>query len=108
MDLLKKRGCRPLLVVVLQEARNLVLVIQSRPEVLPHRPGVPVAEAVLQPIVVVAIEPLLLERPLEVPATSVATQKKGCFDNTHVLIPYATQTRRKEITPRRGAAPGLA
>ena len=53
--------------MVLQEAGQLVLVVQPRAEVLAHRPGVPVAEAVVQPLVVGVIEALLLQRPFQVP-----------------------------------------
>ena len=61
----RRRGAR--LVVVLQETRQLVLVIQSGVEMLAHRPGVAFAQAVVQPFVVSVIESLLLHRPLEVP-----------------------------------------
>ena len=61
-------GGRPRLVVVFQEAGHLVLVIQSRAEVLAHRPGVPLAEPVVQPFVVGVIESLLLQRPFAGPS----------------------------------------
>ena len=59
----------PRLVVVLQEAGQLVLVVQPRAEVLAHRPGVPVAEPVVEPLVVGVVEPLLLQASIRGPST---------------------------------------
>ena len=63
----RERGGRPRLVVVLQEAGQLVLVIQPGVEVLAHRPRVSLAQAVVEPLVVGVVEPLLLQRPFQVP-----------------------------------------
>ena len=60
-----RRGSR--LVVVLEEAREPVLVVEAREEVLPHRPCLAALEAVVEPLVVRVVEALLLEGPLEVP-----------------------------------------
>ena len=60
-------GRGPRLVVVLEEAREVVLVVEIGPQVLAHRPRVPVAQAVVEPLVVGVVEALLLQRPLEVP-----------------------------------------
>ena len=62
----KRRG-RARLVVVFQEAGHLVLVIEARVEVLADRPRVPLAQPVVQPLVVRVVEPLLLQRPFEIP-----------------------------------------
>src|SRR5436190_14955282 len=59
------RGAR--LVVVFQEAPELVLIIQSSLEVLAYRTGASLAEAIIKSLVVSVIESLLLERPFEVP-----------------------------------------
>ena len=67
MHFRRERGRRPRLVVVFQEAGHFVLVIQSREKMLAHRPGVTLAQAVVQPLVVGVIESLLLHRPFPVP-----------------------------------------
>src|SRR5712691_3358964 len=58
---------RPWLVVVFEKARQLVLVIQPSVEMLTYRPGLPSAEAVVQPFVVGVIEALVLQRPFQIP-----------------------------------------
>ena len=63
----RERGRRARLVVVLQEARELVLVVEPGVEVLAHRPRVAFAQAVVEPLVVGVVEALLLQRPFQVP-----------------------------------------
>ena len=53
--------------MVLQKAGQLVLVVQTRVEMLAHRQGMSVAEAVVQPFVVSIIESLLQQGPFQVP-----------------------------------------
>ena len=92
----RRRG--PRLVVVLQEAGQPVLVIEPGQEVLAHRPGVPLAQAVVQPLVVGVVEPLLLQRPFEVPVDLGHEAEVGD------LLPHAPGRLRPE---RLGAdAPG--
>ena len=67
MHVRRERGSRPRLVVVFQEAGQLVLIIEPRVEMLAHRPGVTLAQAVVQPLVVGVIESLLLQRPFQIP-----------------------------------------
>jgi len=62
----ERRG-RARLVVVFQKAGELVLVIEPGAKMLAHRPGMTFAQAIVQPLVVRVVEPLLLQRPLEVP-----------------------------------------
>ena len=63
-----REGCRrPRLVVVLQEPGEPVLIVEAGVEVLAHRPRVPLAEPVVQPLVVGVVEALLQHRPFEVP-----------------------------------------
>ena len=57
----------PGLVVVLQEPGELVLVVEPGVQVLAHRPRVSLAQAVVEPLVVGVVEPLLLHRPFQVP-----------------------------------------
>ena len=58
---------RPRLVMVLHEARELRLVVEPGVEMLPHRPGVTVAEPIVQPLVVGVVETLLLHGPFKIP-----------------------------------------
>ena len=61
----RRRG--PRLVVVLEEAGEPVLVVEPAREVLAHRARVALAQPVVEALVVRVVEPLLLQRPLEVP-----------------------------------------
>src|SRR5204863_3999267 len=67
MDPGQERSGGARLVVILQEAGHFVLVVLSRPEMLAHRLRVPVAEPIVQSLVVCIIESLLLQRPFEIP-----------------------------------------
>ena len=60
-------GRRARLVVVLEEAGELVLVVEPGVEVLANRPRMLLAQAVVEPLVVRVIESLLLHRPFEIP-----------------------------------------
>src|SRR5262245_62289691 len=62
----ERRRCSRL-VVVFQEAGQLVLVAEFGVEVLAHGPGLTGMEAIVEPLVVCVVEALLLQRPLEVP-----------------------------------------
>ena len=53
--------------MVFEKTRELVLVVQPGVKVFAHRPGVPFAKAVVEPLVVGVIESLLLHRPFPVP-----------------------------------------
>ena len=61
----RRRGAR--LVVVLEKAREAILEVEPGMQVLAHRARRAVLEAVVEPLVVGVVEPLLLQRPLEVP-----------------------------------------
>ena len=98
VDFRGKRRRGPRLVVVLQEAGQLVLVIQARVEMLAHRPGMAVAEAVVEPLVVGVIEALLLERPFQVPVDLGHEEEAGN------ALAHALGRRRPE--ERRTLAPG--
>ena len=65
---------------------------------LAHGPGVVVAEAVVQPLVVGVVEPLLLHRPLEVPIDFGHEAEAG--------HPLADALRRLGPEERGAAAPG--
>ena len=65
VEIERRRGAR--LIVVLQEARQVILVVEPGQEVSSDRRCVPFPEAVIQPLVVGVVEPLLLERPFEIP-----------------------------------------
>ena len=62
----KRRG-GPRLVVVLEEAGQLVLIVEPGVKMLADGPGMAFAEAVVEPLVVGVVEALLLERPFQVP-----------------------------------------
>ena len=58
---------RSWLIVVFEEPGQLVLVIEACVEVLTDRPGMTLAEAVVESFVVSVVEALLLQRPFQVP-----------------------------------------
>src|SRR6188474_1522809 len=58
---------RARLVMILHEARELVLVVESGVKVLPYRLRLTIAKPIVQSFVVRVVEPLLLHGPLEVP-----------------------------------------
>src|SRR5262249_41251732 len=72
-----KCGRRAWLVVVLEEASHPFLVVRPRIEVFAHRPGVTLAESVVEPLVVGVIKALLLQRPFQVPVNFGHEAKVG-------------------------------
>ncbi len=58
MNVRRERGRGSWLIVILEEAGELVLIFQVRMEMLPNRPGMLVAQAVIEPLVVGVIEAL--------------------------------------------------
>ena len=60
-----RRG--PGLVVVLEESGELALIVEPGVQVLAHRLRVSLAQAIVEPLVVGVIEPLLQHRPFQVP-----------------------------------------
>src|SRR5688572_2496056 len=58
---------RPRLVMILHEARELVLVVEPGVKMLPDWPRATIAQSIVQSLVVRVIEPLLLHGPFEVP-----------------------------------------
>src|SRR5205823_3197630 len=75
MNSWRERGGRPRFIVVFQEAGQFVLVIEARVEMLAHRPGMMVAEAVVESFVVGVVETLLLQGPFQVPVDLGHEQK---------------------------------
>src|SRR3954447_22737905 len=67
VDIWLEGRCCAWLVVVLEEAREGILKIEPRVQVLSYRTRVTLAQAVVQALVVRVVEALLLEHPLEVP-----------------------------------------
>ena len=63
----RERGGGAGLVMVLHEARELVLEVETGLKMAPHRPGVTLAEPIVEPLVVGVVEPLLQHGPFEVP-----------------------------------------
>src|SRR5262249_37085066 len=61
----RRRG--PWLIVVFEKSGQFILIIQPGVEVLAHGPRMAFTEAVVQALVVGVVEPLLLERPFQVP-----------------------------------------
>ena len=82
MHVRRERGRRPRLVVVFHEAGQLVLIVEPGVEMLAHRPGVPLAEAVVEPFVVGVVESLLLHRPFPIPVDLGHERKFGCLRRT--------------------------
>ena len=65
---LRREGvCGARLVVVLDEAKEPLLIVGGRLQVAPHRLGGPADEAIVEALVVAEVEALLLQRPLHVP-----------------------------------------
>jgi hypothetical protein len=47
----RREGCsRTRLVMVFQKASHLALVVEGRAQMIPHRPGMPFAKAIVQPL----------------------------------------------------------
>src|SRR6185503_3152839 len=57
----------PGLVVVFEEAGELVLIVESGKKMFAHGAGMAVAQAIVEPLVVGVIKPLLLESPFLIP-----------------------------------------
>src|SRR5688500_18732922 len=62
-----KRGGSAGLIVILQEAGELILVIDAGAEMVANRPDMPFAETIVKALVVSVIEALLLHGPFHVP-----------------------------------------
>src|SRR5215831_1223672 len=62
-----ERVRRAWLVVVFQKAGQFVLIVYPSPKMLSHRAGMAVAQAVVESLIVGIVEPLLLQRPFQVP-----------------------------------------
>ena len=60
-----RRGAR--LVVVLEEARQPILIVEARRQMGAQRAGIGIAQPVVQTLVVAVVEALLLQVPFEVP-----------------------------------------
>ncbi len=63
----RESGGRPWLVMILHEVRELRLVVEPGVEMLPHRPGVTLAEPIVQSLVVGVVETLVLHGRFKVP-----------------------------------------
>ncbi len=87
--------------MVFQEASQLVLVIEPRQEMLTHRTGVMLAQAIVEALVVGVVEALLLECPFEVPVN---------LDAPHEIVDQARRSTntlgRHRPEERRTLAPG--
>ncbi len=84
MSFRRERGRCPRLVVVLQETRQLVLVIETRVEMLAHGPRMAFPEAIVESFIVSVVEALLLQRPFQVPVNLGHEEKAGSA-LTHAL-----------------------
>src|SRR5215813_13898994 len=76
LDVGRKDGSRPRLVVVLEETGQLVLVVEPGVEMLTHRPGVTLPEPVVEPLVVVVFESSLLQRIHNLPLPGRAQARR--------------------------------
>src|SRR4051812_6799802 len=62
-----KDGRRARLVVILEKARQPILVVESRFQMAANGAGIGMAQAIVQPLVVAVVEALLLQFPFVVP-----------------------------------------
>src|SRR5579872_7243219 len=53
--------------MIFHKPREFDLIIKSRMEMLAHRPGLTLPQAVIEPLVISVVEPRLLEGPFQVP-----------------------------------------
>src|SRR6476646_2553278 len=85
----RKHGSCPGFIVILQKARRSPLELHISTEVIPHCAGMPVAETVVEPLVVCVIEALLLQSPFEIPIHLCHEQKvrPASADGVHCLGP---------------------
>ena len=61
----RRRGAR--FVVVLEEASELILIVQRRDQMVADRPSVSIAQTIVKSLIVAVIESLLLQCPFQVP-----------------------------------------
>ena len=86
------RGCA-WLVVILQETGELVLIVEAGEQMLPHGSGMAFAQAIVEPLVVGVVEPLLLHSPLEIP-----------IDFSHEAEPGACSRTRRVVSGQKSGA----
>ena len=67
VDLRRECRGRPRLVVVFQEAGELVLIVDFCAEMLAYRTRMTFAQSIVEPFIVGVVEPLLLQRPFSIP-----------------------------------------
>src|SRR5580704_7101203 len=65
----RKGRCSPRLIVVLEEAKQLLLVGEVSTEMKPNPLCIVMLQAIIEPLVVAEVEPLLLQLPLQVPVS---------------------------------------
>ena len=65
----RKSRCGPRLIVVLEEAKQLLLVGKISTEMKPNTLCIVMLQAIIESLVVTEVEPLLLQLPLQVPVS---------------------------------------
>ena len=64
-------------VMVLEEAGELILIVERRDQMIADRSSVSVAQTIVESLVVAVIKPLLLQCPFQVPVDLGHEQKAG-------------------------------
>src|SRR5512132_1770208 len=71
--------------MVLEEASELILIVQRRDQMVAYRPSAPLAQSIVEPLVVAVIEPLLLQGPFQVPVHFRHEQEAGYCSRTFAI-----------------------
>src|SRR5580700_9458640 len=65
----RKGRCGPWLIMVLEEAKQFILICRGGTEMKPKILCVVMLQAIINPLVVTEVEPLLLQLPLHIPVS---------------------------------------
>src|SRR5262245_25447152 len=92
-------GCRGAMpVAVLQEAGQTAPVVEPRPEVIADRPGVMLAQPIVESLVIGVIETLLLQGPFEIPVG--LRHERELRNNLTNTLSRCRPEERRAIPPR--------
>src|SRR5271169_5183966 len=75
----RKGRCGPGLIVVLEEAKQLLLVGKVGTKMKPNSLCIVMFQAIIEPLVIAEVEPLLLQFPLQVPVSLGNEEKVWMF-----------------------------
>ena len=98
-----RRGAR--LVVILEEARQPILVVEPRPQMGANGAGIAMAKAIVEALVVAVVEALLLQFPFEVPI-GLGQEREAAMGVAHAAIAFGQNGAG--VSPRCAGRPRAA